>query len=187
MAAEAPIPKPDPARDKAAYEQAAGGKWQTVFADPCTGDWRQHWFLDGEVGTVTTGPEGMPLTAGREFKNEAHHMVLWTKQSFEGDLKIEYEYTRTVPETRCIKILYIQATCSGKGPYARDISQWNELRKVPAMATYFEHMHAYHFSYAAVLIFSIPSFAQTPARRADISARWPPCIRHAHHYEEFRK
>ena len=76
-------------------------------------------------------------------------MVLWTKQSFEGDLKIEYDYTRIDNETRCVNILYIQATGSGKGPYARDISQWNELRKVPAMATYFNHMHAYHISYAA--------------------------------------
>jgi hypothetical protein len=149
MAAEAPAPKPDPALNKAAFEQAAAGVWQEVFADPCTGDWRRQWFLDGEVGTVTTGPEGMTLTAGPEFKNDAHHMVLWTKQSFGGDLKIEYEYTRTDHETRCVNILYIQATGSGKGPYARDISQWNELRKVPAMETYFDHMHAYHISYAA--------------------------------------
>ena len=66
-----------------------------------------------------------------------------------GDLKIEYDYTRTDNETRCVNILYIQATGSGKGPYALDISDWNELRKVPAMATYFNHMHAYHISYAA--------------------------------------
>jgi Domain of unknown function (DUF1961) len=149
MAAEAPVPKPDPARDKAAFKQAAAGEWQEVFSDPCTGDWRQQWFLDGEVGTVTTAADGMTLTAGPEFKNEAHHMVLWTKQSFAGDLRIEYDYTRTDEETRCVNILYIQATGSGKGPYARDISQWNELRKVPAMATYFDHMHAYHLSYAA--------------------------------------
>lgn len=146
---EAQDPSPDPARDKAAFEQAAAGKWQPVFADPCNGDWRQHWFLDGEVGTVTTGPEGMTLTAGPEFGNDAHHMVLWTKQSFEGDLKIEYDYSRTDHETRCVNILYIQATGSGKGPYARDISQWNDLRKVPAMDTYFDHMHTYHLSYAA--------------------------------------
>lgn len=139
----------DPAQDKAAYELAAAADWKEVFSDPCTGDWRERWFRDGEVGTVETAPEGMTLTAGPEFKNEAHHMVLWTKQSFEGDLRIEYDYTRTDNETRCVNILYIQATGSGKAPYARDISQWNELRKVPAMATYFDHMHAYHISYAA--------------------------------------
>jgi len=130
LADEAQIPKPDPARDKTAYEQAATGDWQKVFSDPCTGDWRKQWFLDGEVGTVTSGPEGMTLNAGPEFKNDAHHMVLWTKLSFEGDLKIDYDYTRTDNETRCVNILYIQAAGSGKGPYARDISQWNALRKV---------------------------------------------------------
>lgn len=149
IAADVPVPQPDPAQDKTAYEQALAGNWKQVFSDPCTGDWRRQWFLDGEVGTVTNGPEGMTLTAGTEFKNDAHHMVLWTRQSFEGNLKIEYDYTRTDRETRCVNILYIQATGSGKGPYARDISQWNELRKVPAMETYFNHMHAYHLSYAA--------------------------------------
>nr|MCU0750285.1 hypothetical protein [Akkermansiaceae bacterium] len=149
MAEETANPEPAPVRDKAAFEQAAVGNWKEVFSDLCTGDWQKQWFLDGGVGTVTTGPEGMTLTAGPEFGNDAHHMVLWTKQSFEGDLKIEYDYTRTDKETRCVNILYIQATGIGKGPYARDISRWNELRKVPAMATYFNHMHAYHISYAA--------------------------------------
>ena len=36
----------------------------------------------------------MTLTAGPEFRNDAHHMVLWTKDSFEGDLRIEYASTR---------------------------------------------------------------------------------------------
>ena len=65
-----------------------------VLSDPCRKDWKAKWFLDGEIGTVTNCPEGMTLKAGPEFKNDAHHMVLWTKDSFEGDLKIEYDYTR---------------------------------------------------------------------------------------------
>lgn len=135
--------------DKKAFEQAISGDWDEVFTDPCTGDWQTRWFLDGEVGTVKTGPEGMTLTAGPEFKNDAHHMVLWTKASFEGDLKIEYDYTRLDNENRCVTILYIQATGSGEGPYAKDIAKWNELRKVPAMKTYFNNMNLYHISYAA--------------------------------------
>lgn len=91
----------------------------------------------------------MQLTAGPEFKNDAHHMVLWTKESFEGDLKIEYEYTRLDNEIRCVNILYIQATGSGEGPYAKDITQWNELRRIPAMQTYYNNMNTYHISYAA--------------------------------------
>lgn len=142
-------PTPDPANDKAAYEQADRGQWTEVLSDTGTADWKKLWFLDGEIGTVKNTPDGMILTAGPEFKNDAHHMVLWTKQSFAGDLKIEYEYTRLDEAKECVTILYIQATGSGKGPYHKDITQWNELRKVPAMATYFDHMHAYHISYAS--------------------------------------
>jgi hypothetical protein len=123
--------------------------WRQIFLDPCTEDWRTAWFLDGDVGKVTADDEGMQLTAGPEFGNDAHHMVLWTRDCFEGDLKIEYEYTRLDAETRGVNILYIQATGSGDGPYETDISRWNELRRVPAMSMYFDHMNTYHISYAA--------------------------------------
>ncbi len=84
--------KPKLAADKAAFEKAAAAAaWAEVFSDPCTADWQEQWFLDGEVGTVMTSPQGMTLTAGPEFRNDAHHMVLWTKDSFAGDLKIEFE------------------------------------------------------------------------------------------------
>jgi len=132
-----------------AFEEASAAKWQEVFSDPGTGGWKERWFLDGEVGKVKSGPNGMELTAGPEFKNDAHHMVLWTRESFSGDLKIEYDYTRLDDETRCVNILYIQATGSGEGRHVKDISKWNELRRVPAMRMYFDHMHAYHISYAA--------------------------------------
>jgi len=135
--------------DENAFKAAAGGKWKPVFEDSCTGSWQDRWFLDGLVGKVSTGPDGMVLTAGPEFKNDAHHMVLWTKQEFAGDLKIEFDYTRLDDETRCVNILYIQATGSGEEPYVTDITKWNELRSVPAMRTYFDHMHTYHISYAA--------------------------------------
>jgi len=135
--------------DEQAFEKANAGKWTGIFSDPCTGDWKEQWFLDGEVGTVTTGPRGMELIAGPEFRNNAHHMVLWTKDVFEGDVKIEYDYTRLDEETSCVNILYIQATGSGEEPYVKDITEWNELRSVPAMRMYFDHMHTYHISYAA--------------------------------------
>ena len=133
----------------AAFEQAASTKWQEVFADDGKDSWKEKWFLDGEVGTVTNSPEGMTLTAGPESKNDAHHMVLWTKQEFAGDLKIEYDFTRTDKASQFVTILYIQATGSGKGQFAKDITKWNELRKVPAMSTYYDNMHTYHLSYAA--------------------------------------
>lgn len=135
--------------DQAAFNQASSGNWKELFSDACTGDWTKQWFLDGEVGTITTGPNGMELIAGSEFKNDAHHMVLWTKNIFQGDMKIEYEYTRLDNENRCVNILYIQATGSGEAPYLKDISKWNELRRVPAMRMYYDHMHTYHISYSA--------------------------------------
>jgi hypothetical protein len=135
--------------DEAAFDGANQGPWESAFFDSCTGDWQEQWFLDGEVGQITNGPDGMTLTAGPEFLNDAHHMVLWTKKSFQGDLKIEYDYTRLDDETRCVNILYIQATGSGEAPYVKDIAEWKELRRVPAMRMYFNHMDTYHISYAA--------------------------------------
>lgn len=142
---------PTVAKDKEqqAFAKADQRSWELVFSDPGTGGWQDKWFLDGEVGQVSTSEEGMTLTAGPEFKNDAHHMVLWTKDSFEGDLKIEYDYMRLDNENRCVTILYIQATGSGKGHYHKDISKWNDLRKVPSMRTYYGNMHLYHVSYAA--------------------------------------
>ncbi len=135
--------------DRAAFEQALGGAWKEIFSDSCTDDWNAKWFLDGEVASVKNGPDGMQLTAGPQFANDAHHTVLWTKDSFKGDVKIEYDYTRTDYESYCVNILYIQATGSGVKPYVKDITEWNELRRVPAMRMYFDHMNTYHISYAA--------------------------------------
>jgi hypothetical protein len=134
---------------QAEFDRVAGGAWRQVFHDPGTGDWRKQWFLDGRQAEVRNSPQGMTLTAGPEFKNDAHHMVLWTREQFAGDLKIEYEYTRLDSENRCVNILYIQATGSGQAPYVKDIAAWSQLRAVPAMRMYFDHMHTYHISYAA--------------------------------------
>jgi hypothetical protein len=135
--------------EKEAFEKAELADWEKVFTDSCTGDWKEQWFLDGQVASVSNSELGMQLTAGPQFKNDAHHMVLWTKESFDGDVKIEFDFTRLDFETRCVNILYIQATGSGKEPYKKDIAEWNELRQVPAMRVYFNHMNAYHISYAA--------------------------------------
>ena len=118
--------KTNPTADQAAFEKAEGDTASAeVFSDSGTTDWQEQWFLDGEVGTVTNSPEGMTLTAGPEFKNDAHHMVLWTEDSFSGDLKIEYDYTRLDEAPNCVTILYLQAAGSGKGPYAKDITKWS--------------------------------------------------------------
>ena len=136
--------------EKETFDKAEKADWEEVFSDSCTGDWTEQWFLDGQVASVSNSKMGMQLTAGPQFKNDAHHMVLWTQESFEGDVKIEYDFTRLDFETRCVNILYIQATGSGEEPYKKDIAAWNTLREVPAMRMYFDHMNAYHISYAAL-------------------------------------
>ncbi len=131
------------------FESILKENWKERFLDSCEQDWKKKWFLDGEIGTVSHDPKGMTLTAGSEFKNDAHHMVLWTKDIFEGDLKIEYDYTRLDNARKCVNILYVQATGSGEHPYTYDIYESRALRKVPAMKEYFDKMNCYHISYAA--------------------------------------
>ena len=133
--------------DQTAFENAAAVGWQEVFADPFTEDWRAQWTLDGEVATAVNTPEGIELTAGSE-RIDAHHMVLWTKEQFEGDVKIEYEFTRMDSESAGVNILYVHATGSGEGPYKTDIAEWAELRRDPAMKLYYDCMNTYHISYA---------------------------------------
>ncbi|HKJ90755.1 MAG TPA: DUF1961 family protein [Oceanipulchritudo sp.] len=135
--------------ERVSFENSLDADWEEVFRDEGTGNWHDSWILDGEIGTVTNSDKGMRLTAGPERFNDAHHMVLWTRQSFYGDLKIEYEYTRLDDITDFVNILYIQATGSGEESFAEDIMEWKEMRKVPAMRMYFENMHLYHISYAA--------------------------------------
>jgi hypothetical protein len=124
-------------------------KWELEFADSGTENWQNNWFLDGLIANVENTPKGIHLQAGPEFRNDAHHMVLWTKESFEGDVKIEFEYTRTDNETRAVNILYIQATGKAEGEFTEDIFEWNHLREVPSMRTYFNNMKALHISFAA--------------------------------------
>lgn len=125
------------------------GEWTLAFSDDCTEDWRESWTLDGLIASVNNSEKGMQLTAGPELKNNAHHAVLWTKDSFVGDIKIEYDFTKTDTVSSLVNILYIQATGDEEGVYEKDISKWKELRDTPTMSTYFENMNALHVSYAA--------------------------------------
>jgi len=133
----------------ARYRELAEAEWRQVFHDACTGNWQDTWFLDGRKAAVTNGPDGMTFTAGPVAGDDSCHAVLWTKDSFQGDLKIEYEYTRTDFAVRYVTILYIQATGSGDAEHPKDIAAWSALRTVPSMRLYFNHMNTYHISYAA--------------------------------------
>ncbi len=133
-----------------AFDKVNNSKdWSLKLDDPCTGDWQDNWMLDGLIATVENSAEGMNFKAGEEYGNDAHHAVLWTKESFEGDIKIEYNYTRTEEQTVNVNILYIQAQGIGTGEYDKDISKWNHLRETPHMWIYYKYMNPLHISYAA--------------------------------------
>lgn len=123
--------------------------WKQVFFDPGTSDWHEKWALDGLKARVFNTPQGMEFYAGPVPAEDSSHAVLWTRQIFSGSVKIEYEYTRLDAATKYVNILYIQATGSGLGDFHEDIFEWSDLRRVPAMRMYFNHMNTYHISYAA--------------------------------------
>lgn len=131
------------------FEKLDAQDWQEVFLDTGTGDWRDQWSLDGLKAEVTNSEGGMNFRAGPVPNENASHAVLWTRESFSGDLRIEYEYTRTDEASQFVNILYIQATGSGEEGFPRDISKWAGRRTVPAMSVYWGNMHTYHISYAA--------------------------------------
>lgn len=134
---------------KERYERLNAQSWQLAFEDPGSEDWRDRWVLDGEQCEITNGQEGMSFKAGPDAGDNAHHGVLWTRESFSGDMKVEFEFTRLDKINRYVCILYFHANGIGEGDYHRDIHRWAHLREVPWMKTYFEYMDLLHFSFAA--------------------------------------
>lgn len=129
---------------------AAGANWQLVFSDSGSNDWKESWFLEGDKAWVTNGVDGMTYSAGPVPLEQASHAVLWTKQSFAGDIRIEYDYTRldSMTNETAVNILYIQATGLGTEESPTDIFLSTEQRKVPWMKSYFLNMNALHISYS---------------------------------------
>ena len=134
-------------------------QWKESFFDEGTGEpgvigwkdgiWQEKWFLDGGIAAVSNEKQGLHLEAGPRGKDEAHHTVLWTKREFSGDLKIEYDFTRTdMNDTGSVILIYIQATGDGSEEFPVDITKWSEYRSVPGMGKYFSNMNLYHISYA---------------------------------------
>ncbi|MGE9291841.1 MAG: hypothetical protein ACQKBT_12655 [Puniceicoccales bacterium] len=134
---------------KALFEEAENAPWQEVMVDSGTGDWEDLWFLDGQKATLKNLSEGMYYSAGPIAGDNASHAVLWTKQSFEGDLKVDFEYTRMDTIDHYVNLLYLYATGSGPAPYVEDIAEWSDLRQIPYMKMYFDHMNLLHISFAA--------------------------------------
>ncbi|GEA09928.1 DUF1961 family protein [Alteromonas sp. KUL49] len=132
-----------------AFEKASGAPWQQVLFDEGTGDWQDHWFSDGLVGTIENTPDGMHISAGPEAENHAHHFVVWSKQAFSGDVKVEYDFTRTDDAELYVNILYLLATGEKALGFDEDIMAWRNYRDEPYMRHYFDNMNTYHISYAA--------------------------------------
>lgn len=118
-----------------------------LLSDPMTADWTENWFLDGEKATLEHRPEGLFFSGGTVTKEDdpeeyhAHHAVLWTKQEFEGDIRISYQWKRVDTSDYGAVLLYVQAQGVGDGVYDEDISKWNEVRRIPAMNKYFNNMN----------------------------------------------
>jgi hypothetical protein len=121
-----------------------------LFEDPMTANWEKNWFLDGKEAIVEHRDGGLLFHSpssgvSSEDKNkyrekfDSHHAVLWTRQEFEGDIRISYEFTRL--EASWANLLYIQAQGIGSGPYEEDIYAWKELREVSSMDKYFNYMN----------------------------------------------
>ena len=124
-------------------------EWREQFADDGTNDWRGEWFVDGLRADIRNTPEGMVFAAGPVAYDNGSHSVLWTKEDFVGDIRIEFDYTRLDTISRFVNILYIQATGKQEGPLSEDIVDWSALRQVPFMSCYFDNMELLHISYAA--------------------------------------
>lgn len=124
-------------------------KWQLKFQDSCTQNWQSKWFVDGKNAEITNTDKGMDFSAGKIERNDAYNAVLWTKESFEGNTKIVFEYTKTDLKSTFATILYLQATGIETTPYEDDITKWNQLREIPSMKTYYQFMKALHISFAS--------------------------------------
>lgn len=147
------MPAPLHAQDSDLPTRAAHQPGEILFEDPMTGDWQENWFLDGKKATLRNTEDGLFYSAGTVTKSDdpaiyhAHHAVLWTQQEFEGDIKISYEMTRVDDSNYGTTLLYIQARGIGIPPYVEDISEWNELREIPAMSKYFSFMDLISLSF----------------------------------------
>ena len=134
---------------KAHYDRLNAATWHLALDDDGAGDWQDNWSLDGKKCEITNSENGLSFKSGPEAGDNAHHGVLWTKQSFAGDMKVQFDFTRLDTVNRGVCILYFHANGIGEGEYAKDIHSWAHLREVPWMKTYFEKMDMLHISFAA--------------------------------------
>ncbi|HAV13753.1 MAG TPA: hypothetical protein DCX06_09750 [Opitutae bacterium] len=124
-----------------------------LLRDSMSENWQENWFLDGHKATLEHREGGLYFSAGTVTKRmdpeeyHAHHAVLWTKQVFEGDIRISYEIMPVDTDGFGNILLYIQAQGIGTHPFTEDITEWNELREIPGMDKYFLNMDLISLSF----------------------------------------
>ena len=64
---------------------------QLVFEDNFRHAWSEKWHLDGENAKIIQKDGRLEMYAGGRAYVDADHLVLWTKEEFKGNLKIEYD------------------------------------------------------------------------------------------------
>jgi hypothetical protein len=70
------------------FRQLSSAEWKEVFHDSCSAGWSDRWTLDGLKATVIHSDRGMDFRAGPNRKEDASHAVMWTKDSFQGDIHL---------------------------------------------------------------------------------------------------
>lgn len=125
--------------------------WHAVFDSTTSQNWSDDWFVEGERAVVEPVPGGFVFSAGDELNDPASHAVLWSKASYSGDIKVEYDYTRldTMTDVTSVNILYLLATGLGEPDTPSNIFLSRSHRRVSWMKAYFLGMNLLHISYAA--------------------------------------
>ena len=124
--------------------------WTLVQSDKTSTAWSDNWLLDGLKAKVfSTCPTSLDLYSGDAKFIDENHCVLWTKKEFDRDIKITFDYTKLDDEKNSVCILYLFAQGEGSITFPKDINKWAELRQIPAMKLYFQHMNLYHISFSA--------------------------------------
>ncbi len=120
------------------------------FSDPCDGKWQDNWFLDGKRSWFSKSPKAKITNDNGVMTIETTKggAVLWTKESYDRPLRIEYDFKRLDENDRGANIIFIHATGDGENGCVEDISQWSKKRNKVKMEDYYDNMHAYQVSYA---------------------------------------
>lgn len=141
-------------------ERTARPNWRLAFSDNGTGRWSDDWVLFGnpERISVTNGPDGMTFRAGDGTDANADHAILWSKRSFSGDLRVEWDYTvldrysSTIPPNGYCSALMLYSSGAGTFGLPTELLAWpQQARQADTSGRYFhERTRGLQLNYAFV-------------------------------------